>query len=154
VTIKIAYLECHNWTIITHITSFLTIFGWFLYQTIYSYLYPNSFKNAPYEVKGVFQKVSMRTEFWVTILITISLAIIPNLILKVLKSIILPTDVDIYQEVERDDELLEKLINRNKYKDDKFLNADAIVTDKSNNNNNNNDVEGENEMKNDNSNKC
>ncbi|CAG8443687.1 9186_t:CDS:2 [Diversispora eburnea] len=59
VTIKIAYLECHNWTIITHVTSLLTLFGWFLWQTIYSFIYPVVSKSAAYDVRGVFQKVDV-----------------------------------------------------------------------------------------------
>jgi phospholipid-translocating P-type ATPase (flippase) len=104
VTIKIAYLECHNWTYITHLTSFLTLFGWFLFQTLYNFLYPNN------EVKGVFSKVGVRYEYWLTIIITVSLALIPNYIVKIVKSIVLPNDVDIYQQIEKDDKLLNRII--------------------------------------------
>nr|CAG8488293.1 10298_t:CDS:2 [Entrophospora candida] len=130
VTIKIAYLECHNWTIITHITSFITIFGWFLYQTVYSYIYPNNFHSTPYEVNGVFRKVSVRTEFWTTVFLIIFFAIVPIMVVKVFKSIILPTDVDIYQEIEKDKRLLEKLMNENESSDDNN-NVGEMVNDNS-----------------------
>ncbi|CAJ0863299.1 14311_t:CDS:2 [Entrophospora sp. SA101] len=130
VTIKIAYLECHNWTIITHITSFITIFGWFLYQTVYSYIYPNNFHSTPYEVNGVFRKVSVRTEFWTTVSLIIFFAIVPIMVVKVFKSIILPTDVDIYQEIEKDKRLLEELMNENESSDDNN-NVGEMVNDNS-----------------------
>ncbi|CAG8497904.1 12942_t:CDS:2 [Ambispora leptoticha] len=103
VTIKIAYLECHNWTIITHITSFLTMLGWFLYQTLYSILYPsNTNAGVTYDVQGTFQKIGIRPEFWVNIMITVAIALLPNYLVKIIKAITLPTDVDIFQEKERD----------------------------------------------------
>ncbi|CAB4386591.1 unnamed protein product [Rhizophagus irregularis] len=108
VTIKIAYLECHNWSIITHITSILTLIGWYLYQTIYSFLYPRS--TGEYDVNGTFQRIGGKSEYWTTVILTVSCALLPNLFVKVVKSIILPTDVDIYQEIEKDKKLLDKLI--------------------------------------------
>src|SRR5581483_10081627 len=66
VTIKIAYLECHNWTFLTHLTSFLTLFGWFLFQTLYNYLYPPEIN----EVRGVLSYIGTKPEFWFTIIIT------------------------------------------------------------------------------------
>ncbi|CAB4406884.1 unnamed protein product [Rhizophagus irregularis] len=106
VTIKIAYLECHNWTFITHFTSFLTLFGWFLFQTLYNYLYPRNNN----EVRGVFSNVGVKYEYWFTIIITVSLALIPNYLVKIVKSIVLPNDVDIYQQIEKDDKLLNRII--------------------------------------------
>ncbi|CAG8548436.1 17391_t:CDS:1, partial [Acaulospora morrowiae] len=109
VTTKIAYLECHNWTLITHITSFLTLCGWFLWQTVYSFAYPIG-NTTVYDVHGTFQRSGKNFEFWVSTLLTVSLALIPNLALKTAKSIILPTDVDDYQEIEKDTERLQKKI--------------------------------------------
>lgn len=106
VTFKIAYLECHNWTFITHFTSFLTLFGWFLFQTLYNYLYPSNIN----EVRGVFSKVGVSYEYWFTIIITVSLALMPNYLVKIVKSIVLPNDVDIYQQIEKDDKLLNRII--------------------------------------------
>ncbi|CAI2165578.1 13647_t:CDS:2 [Funneliformis geosporum] len=110
VTLKVAYLECHNCTYVTHLTSFLTLFGWFLYQTIYSYLYPEETKTDAYDVKGVFQQIGIRWDYWFTILITSSLALIPNYLVKVVKSVVLPCDVDIYQRIEKDEKLIDHII--------------------------------------------
>ncbi|CAG8457910.1 83_t:CDS:2 [Ambispora gerdemannii] len=111
VTIKIAYLECHNWTIITHLTSFLTMLGWFLYQTLYSIMYPSSTKGGnTYDVRGTFQHVGTRPEFWVTVIITVAIALLPNYIVKIIKTMTLPTYVDIYQAKERDPDFRKKII--------------------------------------------
>ncbi|CAG8602212.1 5023_t:CDS:2, partial [Paraglomus occultum] len=92
VTFKIAYLECHNWTIVTHVTSMLTLFGWFLYQTVYSFIYPVAPTTAAYDVRGVFEKAGTKPEFWVTTILTFSIAMIPNYLVKVIKAVTLPTD--------------------------------------------------------------
>jgi hypothetical protein len=57
--------------------------------------------------KGVFQKVGTKCG----ILVyrnnnCISLALIPNYIVKIVKSIVLPNDVDIYQEIEKDEKIV------------------------------------------------
>ncbi|CAG8682520.1 20705_t:CDS:2, partial [Racocetra persica] len=109
VTFKIAYLECHNWTVITHVTSFLTLFGWFLYQTIYSFIYPIDTKNAAYDVRGVFQQDAIKSEFWVTVILTTSIAIIPNILKKVGTNVFHFTDVDEYQVIEKDDKYSQKI---------------------------------------------
>ncbi|CAG8568066.1 4348_t:CDS:1, partial [Acaulospora colombiana] len=109
VTSKIAYLECHNWTLLTHVTSFLTLCGWFLWQTVYSFVYPVG-GNALYDVRGSFQHQGKESIFWLSTLLTVSLAMIPNIILKAVKSVISPTDVDEYQEIEKDAERLQKII--------------------------------------------
>jgi magnesium-transporting ATPase (P-type) len=110
VTIKIAYLECHNWTWITHVSSLLTLFGWFLYQTIYSFIYPTKSKAAAYDVNGVFQRAGQQPQFWLTVIVTVSFAIMPNYVLKAIRAAIAPTDVDIYQQIEKDKDLLNRVI--------------------------------------------
>ncbi|CAG8453338.1 21856_t:CDS:2 [Cetraspora pellucida] len=109
VTFKIAYLECHNWTVITHVTSFLTLFGWFLYQTIYSFVYPVDTKSATYDVRGVFQHDATKSEFWVTVILTTSLAIIPNILKKIGTNVFHFNDVDEYQAIEKEDKYLQEI---------------------------------------------
>ncbi|CAG8472503.1 26679_t:CDS:2 [Dentiscutata erythropus] len=125
VTIKIAYVECHNWTAITHATSFLTLFGWFLYQIIYSLVYPIDPSNATYDVRGVFQRDGTKSEFWITVLLTTFAAIIPNILTKIGKNVFYFTDVDKYQAIEKDDEYLQKIIDEGvneEFRDDDIQN--------------------------------
>ncbi|KAG0227094.1 hypothetical protein BGW42_003152 [Actinomortierella wolfii] len=106
VTFKVAYLETHNWSIMTHITSFLTIVAWFGYNTMYSFFYP--VKTAGYHVRGVFQTMAAHLPFWLTVMVSFMIAIIPNVIAKVAKAQMFPTDVDVYQELEKDPEAVQR----------------------------------------------
>ncbi|CAG8526007.1 11302_t:CDS:2 [Dentiscutata heterogama] len=123
VTIKIAYVECHNWTAVTHATSFLTLFGWFLYQTIYSFVYPIDTETATYDVRGVFQRDGIKCEFWITVMLTIFIAIIPNILTKIGKNVFYFTDVDKYQAIEKDDEYLQKII------DEDFSSSKSLISE-------------------------
>ncbi|KAI9231426.1 MAG: hypothetical protein BYD32DRAFT_376146, partial [Podila humilis] len=100
VTFKIAYLETHNWSIVTHITSLMTIIAWFGYNTVYSFFYP--IRTAGYHVRGAFQSLAKHLPFWLTVLVAFSIAMIPNIMAKILKAQMSPTDVDLYQELEKD----------------------------------------------------
>ncbi|KAF9365034.1 hypothetical protein BGX34_011602 [Mortierella sp. NVP85] len=106
VTFKIAYLETHNWSIVTHITSIMTLISWFGYNTFYSFFYP--IPTAGYHVRGVFQTLAGHLPFWLTIWVSFMIAIIPNLMAKIFKSQMFPTDVDIYQELEKDPEAVQR----------------------------------------------
>ncbi|CAG8517899.1 5472_t:CDS:2, partial [Gigaspora rosea] len=110
VTIHISYLQSHNWTILSHFTSFLMIFGWFAFQIMYSYAYPIESKSAIYDVRGVFQRVGNRFNFWCVVLLAVSFALIPHYFLKTLVNFFEPTVVEFYQEAEKDQKYLEKLI--------------------------------------------
>ncbi|KAF9116516.1 hypothetical protein BGX27_001810 [Mortierella sp. AM989] len=106
VTFKIAYLETHNWSIVTHVTSFLTILAWFLYNTVYSFFYP--VRTAGYHVRGAFQSLAAQLPFWATVIVATMIAIIPNIMAKIIKSQMFPTDVDLYQELEKDPEAVQR----------------------------------------------
>ncbi|CAG8518035.1 3567_t:CDS:2 [Acaulospora morrowiae] len=108
VTVKIAYLECHNWTIMTHLTSILTLLTWFLFQTVYSYVYPI---NQPvYSVNGTFRNMATKPKFWILVLLIVSIALLPSYLIVIIRKMVMPSEVDFYQEVEKDEEQLEGLI--------------------------------------------
>ncbi|KAF8978123.1 hypothetical protein BGZ46_006809 [Entomortierella lignicola] len=106
VTVKIAYIETHNWSIATHVTSFMTLAAWFLYNTMYSFFYP--LRTAGYHVHGAFQALASHLPFWATIFCAAAIAIIPNIIAKIVKAQMFPTDVDLYQELEKDPEAVQR----------------------------------------------
>ncbi|KAI1316517.1 hypothetical protein EDD11_009856 [Mortierella claussenii] len=106
VTFKIAYLETHNWSIMTHITSFLTIVAWFGYNTVYSFFYP--IRTAGYHVRGVFQGLAGHLPFWLTIIVAFMIAMMPNVMAKILKAQMFPSDVDLYQELEKDPDAVQR----------------------------------------------
>ncbi|CAG8556284.1 20135_t:CDS:2 [Cetraspora pellucida] len=125
VTIHISYLQSHNWTGVSHFTSFIMICGWFAYQVMYSYAYPIDNKSAMYDVRGVFQRVGNKTTFWSTVLLTVSFALIPHFILKIFRNLIKSTDVEFYQEAEKDPQYLKKLIECENLDYENFDNEDS-----------------------------
>ncbi|CAG8600931.1 28733_t:CDS:2 [Gigaspora margarita] len=134
VTIHISYLQSHNWTIFSHFTSLLMIFGWFAYQIMYSYAYPIESKTAIYDVRGVFQKVGGRFNFWCVVLLSVSLALIPHYFLKTFVNFFEPTVVEFYQEAEKDQKYLEKLkecenVDFYEYKNNNELHGKKVTTD-------------------------
>lgn len=134
VTIHISYLQSHNWTIFSHFTSLLMIFGWFAYQIMYSYAYPIESKTAIYDVRGVFQKVGGRFNFWCVVLLAVSLALIPHYFLKTFVNFFEPTVVEFYQEAEKDQKYLEKLkecenVDFYEYKNNNELHGKKFTTD-------------------------
>ncbi|KAF9090808.1 hypothetical protein BGX23_005680 [Mortierella sp. AD031] len=106
VTFKIAYLETHNWSIVTHITSVLTIIAWFGYNTAYSFFYP--VRTGGYHVRGAFQSLAAHLPFWLTIIVASMIAIMPNIMAKIIKAQISPSDVDLYQELEKDPDAVQR----------------------------------------------
>ncbi|KAF9540200.1 hypothetical protein EC957_004559 [Mortierella hygrophila] len=106
VTFKIAYLETHNWSIVTHITSFMTILAWFGYNTAYSFFYP--VRTGGYHVRGAFQSLAAHLPFWLTIIVASMIAILPNIMAKIIKAQLYPSDVDLYQELEKDPEAVQR----------------------------------------------
>lgn len=106
VTFKIAYLETHNWSIVTHVTSFMTILAWFGYNTAYSFFYP--VRTGGYHVRGAFQSLAAHLPFWLTIIVASMIAILPNIMAKIIKAQLYPSDVDLYQELEKDPEAVQR----------------------------------------------
>ncbi|KAF9984281.1 hypothetical protein BGZ75_004135 [Mortierella antarctica] len=106
VTFKIAYLETHNWSIVTHITSLITLVAWFGYNTVYSFFYP--LRTAGYHVRGAFQKLAGHLPFWLIIFVAFMIAVIPNVMAKILKAQMFPSDVDLYQELEKDPDAVQR----------------------------------------------
>jgi phospholipid-translocating P-type ATPase (flippase) len=106
VTFKIAYLETHNWSIVTHLTSFLTILAWFGYNTVYSFFYP--VRTGGYHVRGAFQSLAAHLPFWLTIIVASMIAILPNIMAKIIKAQLYPSDVDLYQELEKDPDAVQR----------------------------------------------
>ncbi|CAG8495949.1 17296_t:CDS:2 [Acaulospora colombiana] len=68
---------------------------------------PNIIHVPVYSVKGTFQNLAVNPKFWVLLLLTVSTALIPSLIITTVRKMVMPSDVDFYQEVEKDEKRLE-----------------------------------------------
>jgi phospholipid-translocating ATPase len=104
VTLKIAYIECHTQTIISHLVAWMEIGCFVLYNLIYSYAYPVS-KSYEYAVYGEFVKLLKTPLFWLILVFTVTIAVGPSIVGKALTNWFWPTEEFVYQEYERDTRL-------------------------------------------------
>ncbi|KAJ3057597.1 hypothetical protein HK102_011029, partial [Quaeritorhiza haematococci] len=61
ITLKISYIESHNWTLFTHLSALASLAAWVLYQWIYSNLWPH-LRDFGYDSKGMWFSL---TETWI-----------------------------------------------------------------------------------------
>lgn len=104
VTLKVAYLECHTQTIISHLVAWAEIGCFVLYNLIYSYAYPAS-KSYEYAVRGEFVRLLQTPVFWLIIVFTVTVAIGPSVIGKAVSDWVWPTEEVHFQELEKDDRI-------------------------------------------------
>lgn len=104
VTLKIAYIECHTQTIITHLVAWAEIGCFVLYNLIYSYAYPVN-RSYEYAVNGEFVKMLKTPMFWLVVVFTVTVAVGPSVVFKATADWVWPDDQTIYQEHERDTRL-------------------------------------------------
>jgi phospholipid-translocating ATPase len=106
VNIKLQLLESHNRTIMSAAAIFLSIGGWFLWNIILSSRYSSSQGKHIYIVKDNFLLISGRSlQFWTALLVIVGAVVIFELTITTICIALFPTDVDIFQELEKDPEI-------------------------------------------------
>ncbi|RUS32171.1 hypothetical protein BC938DRAFT_476104 [Jimgerdemannia flammicorona] len=100
VTVQVAYIECHNHTLITHVTAWAEVFAFALWQLVYSAVYPNS-NSHEYAVFGDFEGIASKPMFWCILVITLWVAILPCVIAKMIRALVAPTQLMWLQEREK-----------------------------------------------------
>lgn len=97
---KLQVLEIHNKSIMAVIAYVCSVGGWFLWMIILSGIYHN---NNEYDVKdGFFNRFGRNGGWWLTLILTVACTICFELGVRSLKAAYFPTDVDIFQDLERD----------------------------------------------------
>ncbi|GAM82430.1 hypothetical protein ANO11243_004100 [Dothideomycetidae sp. 11243] len=100
INIKLQVLEIHNRTIMSAIANFLSIGGWFLWNLVLSLSYHN---NQIYYVKhGFTQRFGRNLLWWTVLLLNICSVLLFEFTVRALKAAFLPTDAEIFQQLERD----------------------------------------------------
>ncbi|KAL5046796.1 hypothetical protein BDW71DRAFT_181160 [Aspergillus fruticulosus] len=100
---KLQALEVHNKTYLSLAVFIISVGGWFLWNMILSRQYDFKSGDGIYHVPDNFLLHSGHDlSFWVVLLITVTAVIIFEIIVASLRANILPTDVDIFQEYEKD----------------------------------------------------
>ncbi|KAK7206944.1 hypothetical protein BZA70DRAFT_266337 [Myxozyma melibiosi] len=108
IAIKLNFVEMHNRTVLCLGSIMISVFGWFLWTVMLSLLYP--FKVSLYVVKGTFIHTFGRDlSWWSTFLLCTGVAVVFDMMLVVLRSAIKQSDTDVFQQIEQDEALRERL---------------------------------------------
>ncbi|KAL1297748.1 hypothetical protein AAFC00_006287 [Neodothiora populina] len=97
---KLQVIENHNKTYTAIIASVLSVGGWFLWMIILATTYQN---NNEYNVKnGFFNRFGDNFTWWFTLILIVVSTVWFEFGVRSLKAAYFPTDVDIFQDLERD----------------------------------------------------
>lgn len=100
IAVKIQFLEIHNKSITCAIAMFLSIGGWWLFNLILSAIYG---KNTIYDVKrGLLDRFGRNALWWLTLIVTIIAVGTFEIAIKCLRGLLTQSDVEIFQELEKD----------------------------------------------------
>ncbi len=98
---KIQFLELHNKSVTCAIAMVLSVGGWFLWNIILSAVYGN---NTVYNVKqGFLQRFGRNALWWLTLILVVTACWAFEIAVKSLRVAWAPSDVDIFQELEKDE---------------------------------------------------
>lgn len=104
---KLQFFDLHNKSITCAIAMFLSVGGWFLWNLILSALYPT---NAIYHVRdGLLHRFGRNALWWLILILIVSICWGFEIAIKSCRIAFAPNDVDIFQELERDQEIRKRL---------------------------------------------
>lgn len=107
INVKLQCLEIHNKSILSAIVMFISIGGWFLWNIILSRRYDD--KNSGKSIYAVEDNFLTRTgeslNFWAVVLLIVAAVLLLEIAVSTIRGVIFPTDVDVFQELERDIEI-------------------------------------------------
>lgn len=100
---KLQFLDLHNKSITCVVAMGVSIGGWAVWNLILSGLYPT---NVIYDVRsGLLRRFGRSGAWWFTIFVILAACWTFELAVKSLKIACAPGDVDVFQELEKDDEI-------------------------------------------------
>ncbi|KAI9872458.1 MAG: hypothetical protein M1830_001602 [Pleopsidium flavum] len=100
ISTKMQLLEMHNKTFTCAIAIFLSVGGWFLWNIVLSAVYKN---NVIYNVKsGMLHRFGHNMLWWLTLGLIVASCVVFEVAIRSLRTAWLPTDVDVFQELEQD----------------------------------------------------
>ncbi|KAI9788660.1 MAG: hypothetical protein M1835_002165 [Candelina submexicana] len=103
---KLQSIEMHNKSVISAISFVLCVGGWFLWNILLSALYAN---NTVYNVKqGFLDRFGRNPLWWLVLILVVSACIVFELGVTALRAAYWPTDVDVFQELEKDTSIRER----------------------------------------------
>ncbi|KAI9599443.1 hypothetical protein BDF19DRAFT_428725 [Syncephalis fuscata] len=100
VNVKVALLDANYWSWLTAVGIIVETAAWFLFQMVYAMIYPASGSSMGYDVHGQFIQAASQYQFWALVIINCTIVLIPEIIVRTLKTSWHPTDVAIFQQLE------------------------------------------------------
>ncbi|KAI9840762.1 MAG: hypothetical protein M1837_001336 [Sclerophora amabilis] len=100
ISAKLQFIEMHNKSIMVAVSVFICVGGWFLWNVILSLSYKD---NTIYHVKGgLLNRFGDNALWWLVLILIVASCVIFEVGVTSLRSALFPTDVDIFQEYEKD----------------------------------------------------
>lgn len=107
INIKLLILETHNKTIIPIVGLIVTVGGWFLFNILLAVVYKPS--NPEYYVHdGLTARFGRNLEWWIVLFVTFTAALLWEILVKSVKKAFWPSDIDIFQVLEKDEVLAKR----------------------------------------------
>lgn len=106
--ISFSFIELHNKTIMPLAAFIITIGGWFLWNIILNYTY-NLKEQLAYGMRwGFVSDFGPMPEWWLTVIACVMVFFVFEICVIGLRKMFLPSDTDVFQELEKDDQLRRK----------------------------------------------
>ncbi|KAK5103027.1 drs2 neo1 protein [Lithohypha guttulata] len=104
ISLKLQFFELHNKSVMAAIAIFLSLGGWWLWNLILSEVYDPD--NRLYNVNGgLVHSFGTNVLWWMTLILIVLEVSILEILIKVVKTIYFPNDVEVFQVYERDPEI-------------------------------------------------
>ncbi|RKP07621.1 hypothetical protein THASP1DRAFT_4481, partial [Thamnocephalis sphaerospora] len=101
VNFKVALLDAHYWSWVTAVGIILEAGAWFLFQLVYSVTYPVGGSAMGYDVHGQFISAAGRFDFWAMVVLSCTIALLPEISVRAFQNSWRPTDVSAFQQLEK-----------------------------------------------------
>jgi phospholipid-translocating P-type ATPase (flippase) len=99
VNIKISLTESHNVAWPTALITAITIAFWFVYQGVYSIMWPRG--NLGYVNYGMFASLQSSASFLFIVILTVTICMLPDIVFRVFQRTFLPTQINYWQEKQK-----------------------------------------------------
>ena len=101
ISLKLQFFELHNKSIMAGVAMFLSVGGWWLWNLILSEVY-SSDDNIYHVNGGLVQSFGRNPLWWLTVILIVLTVSVFEILMKAIKAIYFPNDVETFQVYERD----------------------------------------------------
>ena len=100
INIKLQLLEQHNKSVIALACVVIEVGGWWLWNILLSISYSNNYE---YDVKGgILERFGRNPLWWMSLILILLACVLFEIIVRTVKGVFFPTDVEIFQQLEKD----------------------------------------------------